>query len=127
MRSIVRTIDRYGLKKRHLNKYKKGAEKFYEQVFRKTYVSEVAVKYQKRLEKNREKLFTFLNHDGVSWNNNIAEHAMRHFAIYRKRANGVFSERGLSAYLVLLSIYQTCRYKEMNFLDFLLSGEKQIP
>jgi hypothetical protein len=26
---------------------------------------------------NRERLITFLHHDGVSWNNNLAENAIR--------------------------------------------------
>jgi len=33
---------------------------------------------------------------------------------------------GLEDYLVLLSIYQTCRYRNINFLQFLLSGKKDI-
>jgi hypothetical protein len=46
------------------------------------------------LEKNRDKLFTFLEYDGVSWNNNNAEHAIKAFArlrefivIHRVRSN----------------------------------------
>jgi hypothetical protein len=35
-------------------------------------------------------------------------------------------EAGLQDYLVLLSIYQTCRYKGLSFLQFLLSGERDI-
>ncbi|WP_409998812.1 hypothetical protein [Bradyrhizobium sp. SZCCHNS2022] len=27
--------------------------------------------------RNRERLFTFLRHDGVSWNNNLAENAIK--------------------------------------------------
>jgi hypothetical protein len=35
-------------------------------------------------------------------------------------------EAGLSDYLVLLSIYQTCRYKGVSFLKFLLSRERDL-
>ena len=41
--------------------------------------SEVGLALTKRIEKNRDKLFTFLNYDGVPWNNNNAEHAVRAF------------------------------------------------
>jgi hypothetical protein len=39
-----------------------------------------ATKLVKRLVKNRGKMFTFLDFDGVPWNNNNAEHAAKAFA-----------------------------------------------
>jgi hypothetical protein len=39
---------------------------------------------------------------------------------------GNFTEKGLRDYLILLSIYQTCRYKGINFMKFLASKEKSI-
>jgi hypothetical protein len=38
----------------------------------------------------------------------------------------VTKERGLNDYLVLLSLYQTCRYKGISFLRFLVSGEQDL-
>jgi transposase len=64
-----------------------------------------------RLLKNRERLFTFLEHDGVPWNNNAAENAIRRFAYFRDAAALLTREEGLKDYLVLLSLFQTCRYK----------------
>jgi len=48
------------------------------------------------------------------------------FAHYRKMVGGQITLSGLEPYLVLLSIYQTCKYKGISFLDFLLSKEKDI-
>ena len=76
--------------------------------------------------KYRDKLFTFLGHDGVAWNNNTAENAIKQFAYYREGTVGVLTEAGLADYLVLLSIYQTCRYRGVSFLKFLLSGERNV-
>jgi hypothetical protein len=90
------------------------------------YRSELAESYQKPLPKNREGLFTFLQHDGVPWNNNNAEHAIHRFAYYRTISDGKMTELGLDDYLVLLSVYQTCRYRGMSFLKFLLSREEDI-
>jgi len=90
------------------------------------YKSELAGKFQKRFKKNVDKLFTFLDYDGVPWNNNYAEHAIKVFAHYRKLVNGTVSDAGIKDYLVLLSIYQTCRYKGLSFLNFLLSEETDI-
>jgi len=91
----------------------------------KEFTSDLAIQYQKRFKRNRGKLFSFLDYDGVSWNNNNAEYAFKHFAVYRHKVNGIFSESGIKAYLVLLSIYQTCQYKQLSFLDFLLSKEEK--
>ena len=38
----------------------------------------------------------------------------------------MLKESGLSDYLVLLSICQTCRYKGVSFLKFLVSGLRDI-
>ena len=127
LKTIVETIDRYGLRKRHLKKHKKDVDKFLTKTLSQKFTSDLAIQYQKRFKKNRGKLFSFLDYDGVSWNNNNAEYAFKHFAVYRHKVNGIFSESGIKAYLVLLSIYQTCQYKQLSFLEFLLSKEREIP
>ena len=76
--------------------------------------------------KYQDKLFTFLRHDGVPWNNNNAENAIRQFAYYREVAAGRLKEDRLRDYLLLLSISQTCRYRGVSFLKFLLSRERDI-
>jgi hypothetical protein len=126
LRSIVVTIDRYGLRQYHLHKHENDVEKFYRSLGDEAFSSELAHEYRKRLEKYREKLFTFLRHDGIPWNNNNAEHAFRPFANYRKSSDGQMTENGLRDYLVLLTIYQTCKYRGISFLRFLLSRQRDI-
>jgi hypothetical protein len=126
LRSIVATIDRYGLKKHFLHKHKAEVARFSCALESRTYRSEQAESYRGRLLKNWGKLFTFLDHDGVPWNNNNAEHAVKAFAYYRRITDGKTREEGLSDYLVLLSLYQTCKYRGCSFLKFLLSGEDDI-
>jgi Transposase IS66 family len=79
-----------------------------------------------RFLKYQEKLFTFIYYDGVPWNNNCAENAIKRFAYYREGTVGALTEAGLNDYLVLLSIYQSCRYKGVSFLKFLLSRELDL-
>jgi hypothetical protein len=79
MRSIVGTIDKYGLKKRHLHKHKAEVDRFFRDQAARVYHSELAEGYQKRLRKNEGRLFTFLDHDNIPWNNNAAEHAIKAF------------------------------------------------
>jgi hypothetical protein len=82
--------------------------------------------YQKRVRKAAGRLFTFLEHDGVPWNNNNAEHAMKVFAKFRRLADGKFSERSLAESLTLLSVCQTCHFNGVNALRFLLSGKSDL-
>ena len=126
LKPMIESIDRYGLKSHFLKKYLVSVERFYRQISECNLQSETAVKVKERLEKNRDKLFTFLSYDGVPWNNNNAEHAVKPFASLRRIIGGVTTEKGLRGYLVLLSLCQTCRYMGVDFLDFLRSGEKDI-
>ena len=62
----------------------------------------------------------------MSWNNNPAEHAVKAFAYFRRTMDGLMGEEGLSDYLVLLSVQQTCKYRGVSFLEFLLSQEEDV-
>src|SRR5262249_16277096 len=126
LRQIISTVDRYGLKKRHLGKEVDDVRRFFQTLTSRQYRSEFAEGYQARLIKNESRLFTFLEHDGVPWNNNNAECAIKRFACYRRISDGQILEAGLKDYLVLLSIFQTCKYKGVSFLKFLLSREEDI-
>ena len=123
LRQIIVTVDRCGLKRYHLAKHQREVDKFFTFLTARAFFSEAARAAQERLIKNRDSLFTFLKYDGVPWNNNNAEHAVKRFAYYREVTDGKLSEAGLMDYLVLLSIQQTCEYKGIRFLKFLLSGE----
>ncbi|MFC1717735.1 IS66 family transposase, partial [Candidatus Poribacteria bacterium] len=119
---IIETIDRYGLKKYHLNKHKSQVDKFLKRILDENYRSENAQKFQQRFRKYKEKLFTFLDYDGVPWNNNNAEHMIKRIVKLRRRIKGVTTAKGSKEYLVLLSIYETLRLRNVSFLDFLVSG-----
>ena len=54
-------------------------DRFFSGLSRAEYRSEVAAYYQKRLTKYQDKLFTFLGRDGVPWNNNNGENAIKRF------------------------------------------------
>ena len=126
LRAVVATIDQHGLKHRHLAKHKPDVDRFFKSVEGLVLRSEVAEGYRKRLLKCQGTLFRFIDHDGVPWNNNNAEHAVKQFAYYREIADGLLTEAGLNQYLVLLSISLTCKYKGVTFLKFLLSQDTDI-
>lgn len=126
MQGILSTIDKFGLKKRYLRKHQKDVVSFYRTLAEMSLKSEVAIRYRNRLNKWKDELFTFLEYDGVPWNNNNAEHAVKTFAIRRKAGSGFFTEDGIKRSLILLSVYETCNYRKINFLDFLRSGRTDL-
>jgi predicted RecB family nuclease len=119
-------IDRFDLKARHLRKHMKEVRRFYEfNVCGPETRGEITATYQKRFIRYRASMFTFLENDGVPWNNNAAERALRHLAIQRK-ISGSFFAAGAERYLRLLGIAQSCRFQSKSFLRFLLSGSHDV-
>ena len=126
LQSIVQTVDQHGLRRKFLEKHDRQVSDFFGSVFAKPFSSDAAINLRDRLLKNREKLFTFIHYDGVPWNNNSAENAIKRFAYYREETVGVLTESGLNDYLILLSLFQSCRYRGVSFFKFLLSGELDL-
>jgi predicted RecB family nuclease len=126
LRGIVKTIDRWGLKSLFLRKHLVDVARFYKGISKAGQLSAAALKWKARLDKDRERLFTFLHYDGVSWNNNNAEHAIKAFARLRRTIEGLSTPKGIEEYLILLSVCQTCKYSGLDFLGFLRSGETDI-
>jgi predicted RecB family nuclease len=125
LRGIVETIDAHGLKARYLAKHKQSAMGFVEHVVGMKCATEAGLALTKRIEKNKDKLFTFLDYDGVPWNNNNAEHAVRAFARLRNVIS-TSTPKGTREFATLLSVQQTLRYRGMSFLEFLRSGKMDI-
>ena len=119
LRDVTRTIDRFGLKSRHLSKHKEVGRVMLENIRVQTYSSEAGQKYQNRFAKYGDRLMTFTEHDDVSWNNNPAEHAIKAFARIRRFADGRFSEASVSELLDLLSVVQTLELQDRDVLSFL--------
>ncbi len=126
LRDVVTTIDQHGLKRCHLKQHDRAVSQFFAWLARQSFRSEATEALRQRLLKNQNKLFTFIHHDGVPWNNNNAENAIKRFAYYREDTAGVMKETGLTDYLVMLSLCHTCRYRGISFLKFLCSRERDI-
>jgi len=65
----------------------------------------------KRLIKYRNHLFTFLDHDGVSADNNHGEREIRPAVIIRKNSLCNRSEKGADMQAVMMSIYRTLKLR----------------
>ena len=126
LRAIVTTIDEHGLRQRHLKRHRAGVTAFFKILESRIFETDAAKALRERLLKNRDRLFTFLDHDGVSWNNNLAENAIKRISDLRDDVGRTMKEAGLTDHLVLLSLYQTCRVRGISFLRFLLSRERDM-
>ena len=123
---IMKAIQRYGLKKWHLNKFNKFVAQFYTKTIDDRYYrSELVTKYQKRFIRYKKNLFIFLNHDLIPWHNNIAENALRHITIQEK-ISGFFFKTLIKEYILLLGLRQTCRFYRLSFFKFLYSSNTKI-
>ena len=75
-------------------------------------------RFLKRLRRERGMLFTFLEEDGVDWNNNAAERALRSSVVIRKITYGNQSDEGARTHAVLMSIRETCGLRKKNFFNY---------
>ena len=69
-----------------------------------------------------DKLFTFLEHEGVEPTNNVAERAMRLFVLIRKITYGNRSAKGEIALARLITVTQTCKLQQRPLLGYLLTA-----
>ena len=109
LKSIIETIDQCGLKTKFLRGHKPSVENFYEQLSSCDYKTDVAIYYQERFNKNRNKLFTFLDYDDVPWNNNNAEHTIKAFAKLRRILEHETEDKGINdEFSFLISLLSMC-------------------
>jgi len=71
------------------------------------------------LWKYRERLWTFIEVEGVEPTNNAAEQALRHAVIWRKLSFGTNSPKGSRFVERLLTVIETCRRQGRNVYDWL--------
>ena len=76
--------------------------------------NEEAVRH--RLHKQRDHLFTFLDHDGVEATNNLAERQLRPAVIARKISCGNKTPKGAQTWQILASLAATCAQRATSFI-----------
>ena len=73
----------------------------------------------KKVRYQQPRILTFVEHPGVPCHNNFGEYLMRIGVLKRKISFGSKSAKGAEAYSILLSVYTTCKLRDIHFLDFL--------
>jgi hypothetical protein len=74
---------------------------------------------RQRLSKQRDHLFTFLDHPDVDATNNLAERQLRPAVIARKLSCGNKTPHGAQTWQTLCSLAATCRQRQQSFLQYL--------
>lgn len=72
------------------------------------------VRFCKRLDRIRGDMFTFVVHPEISWNNNIAERAVRAVATIRNNSGGRRTRVGAVTLETILSIFETWKMRGLN-------------
>lgn len=98
---------------------KKNLERRIQLVISKKYSDKDCLRFVKRLRREKQMLFTFLQ-TNTDYHNNAAERAIRPNVIIRKIINGHRSERGAASHKILMSVKETCRMRGLNFYDYSL-------
>jgi transposase len=65
----------------------------------------------KRFRRHRDELFTFLDQEGVPFDNNHAERTIRPAVIIRKNSQGNRSQQGADCQAVLMSVFRTLKQR----------------
>jgi transposase len=76
----------------------------------------------KELYEHRERLWTFVEVNGVEPTNNAAEQALRHAVIWRKLSFGTQSACGSRFVECLLTVIETCRRQKRNVYSWLVDA-----
>lgn len=78
------------------------------------YADADAQRLAKRLRQHGEYIFTFLDYDGVPFENNFAERQIRPAVILRKNSQSNRSDRGAATQAILMSVYRTLKLRGRN-------------
>jgi len=80
----------------------------------------------KRLRRHRGDLFTFLDQEGVPFDNNHAERSIRPAVILRKNSYGNRSEHGADCQAVLMSVFRTLKQRGHDPIRTIVSAVEQF-
>ena len=128
LRAIVETVDNHGLKRRALQKHQARTWTASSRGWQRTRItSEAAETLRGRMLKiPGQAVHVHRSRRRALEQQQRRERHQDGSPTIERVTTGMLRESGLSDYLVLLSIFQTCRYKGVSFLKFLVSGLRDI-
>jgi len=88
--------------------------------------NEILEQIIKKVRNQRPRILTFVEHPNVPCHNNYGEYLIRIGVLKRKISYGSKSPKGAEAYAILLSIYSTCKLRNISFIDFMKQSLKHF-
>ena len=73
----------------------------------------------KKVRRQKERILTFVEHDGATNHNNYGEYIIKKGVVKRKMSGGSMSEEGVRAYACIQSVAMTCQLRNISFHVFL--------
>ena len=83
------------------------------------YTDKAVLRLVKFLSRHFEEIFTFVGVPGVPWHNNGAERDLRPSVVIRKNSYGSRSLLSAKAFETLMTLFMTCKKREVNFVNWL--------
>ncbi len=81
--------------------------------------NDVLAEIIKKVQRQREHILIFVEHDGAHSHNNYGEYIIKKGALKRKVSGGSKSADGAKAYACLQSIAMTCQLRKLSFHGFM--------
>jgi len=81
--------------------------------------NEILLEIIKKVKRQQPRMLTFVEHVNVPSDNNYAERLIRIGVLKRKVSGGSMSAEGANAYAILLSVYVTCKLRNIAFRKYL--------
>ena len=88
-----------------------------DEISKKAYTDENCQRIAKRLKKHRDSMFRFLTVKELRPDNNMAEQGIRPNVVIRKISGGNRSKNGARAHEVMMSMVETYKRRDQNFLE----------
>jgi len=114
VRDALRLDKRDGLSRAEYSSRRRRLDSRLDEIIATPWKDADAKRLVKRLIKYRDQLFTFLDHEGVSADNNHGEREIRPAVIIRKNSLCNRSEKGANMQAVMMSIYRTLRLRGLD-------------
>ncbi|MBU0753609.1 MAG: IS66 family transposase [Planctomycetes bacterium] len=89
-----------------------------------SYLDPDCLRLVKRLNRHREDILTFLEHQDISADNNHGEREIRPAVIVRKNSYGNKSKRGADVQAILMTVYRTLKLRGLDPLETISSALK---
>ena len=124
LRKIIREAQRLQkqrseLKEKIFQRRLKVLDKKLDELLRWENPNAILLEVIKKVSRQKERILTFVEHEGATHHNNYGEFIIKKGVVKRKMSGGSTSEEGARAYACIQSVAMTCQLRKISFHHFL--------